>query len=509
MEMRKEDISVNKTVFETECSILAECDTIVPDTKPDLLKVLQLDASVRVLKKEILNGKISISGMMDYKILYVPDSAKGVCGLSASKEFNHIEECQYISEGMFLDVECEVEHIEFNLLNSRKITVKSVASAFVTVTDKLMIAAPAEIEGDYIETSKRNFSALSRAVMRDCEIIIDDQIPVPPGKSSIGEILKSDVSVRNKDIKIISGKVVAKGEVVICCLYVPENGEGVTFVEHSMPFTEILDVEGINEDFFNSTDFTVAHSNIVKAYDSDGDARMLDCNVKLNVNIISDEILHTSIIDDAYSTHADLQINSENYEIDELKENIATAVTVKEAIVPAEGIPTIMHVYNVVAKPYVASAVFENGKIKISGSVDTYILYISGKEDSPVFSFKTDLPFSFEVDSDCNSGKIKTKISVNHISYNLNAAGEIEVRLSLNAEIRVFALTNVNIINSVEEAELEDREIPSIVLYFVQENDNLWNIAKRYHTKASYIEELNNIENDGLKEGMQLLIPKS
>ena len=41
--------------------------------KPDILKILQLDASICITNKEITNGRVNVTGRVDLKILYIPD----------------------------------------------------------------------------------------------------------------------------------------------------------------------------------------------------------------------------------------------------------------------------------------------------------------------------------------------------------------------------------------------------------------------------------------------------
>ena len=68
------------------------------------------------------------------------------------------------------------------------------------------------------------------------------------------------------------------------------------------------------------------------------------------------------------------------------------------------------------------------------------------------------------------------------------------------------------VVDSGYESEEVDwdafRSAPGMVGYVVQEKETLWDIAKRYHTKTNYIEDLNNLDGEP-SEGKQLLIPKS
>ena len=377
--------------------------------------------------------------------------------------------------------------------------------------EKLPVSIPVDMEGEGVMMKKEKISGLCRVLQKNDEIKLTDELTIPQGKPTINTLLKSDVALRNKEIKVIAGKIVAKGELSICSLYISEGDGMATFVENCLPFTEIIDAQGISEDNYNNIDFQVIKSSVNAIPDADGDLRTLDCDIKLGVSISSDKKVNEDVIADVYSTSKKLSINSNNIEIDRLKSNIDVSHTIKESVMPVEGLPTISHIYNVVAKPYVSSAEAQDGKIILEGVIDTYILYISPKEDSPVYNFKAEVPFSIVLDApDTSAGdKVRAKITVNHISYNLNAAGEIELRMVLAINAAAFGKNTVNVISDIVEEEFDHGDSPSIVLYFIQKGDTLWDIAKRYHTKEEYIRKLNNIDGENLTEGMQILIPKA
>ncbi len=59
------------------------------------------------------------------------------------------------------------------------------------------------------------------------------------------------------------------------------------------------------------------------------------------------------------------------------------------------------------------------------------------------------------------------------------------------------------------ELDLEKlQSMPGIVGYVVKKDDSLWNIAKKYYTSVDTIMEINDLENDDIKEGDRLIIMK-
>ena len=68
MELVKENVTVNQVSCKGNTQVLVDEDIIVPDVKPDILKILQLDAASCITGKEVSNGRASISGRVDLKI---------------------------------------------------------------------------------------------------------------------------------------------------------------------------------------------------------------------------------------------------------------------------------------------------------------------------------------------------------------------------------------------------------------------------------------------------------
>ena len=100
------------------------------------------------------------------------------------------------------------------------------------------------------------------------------------------------------------------------------------------------------------------------------------------------------------------------------------------------------------------------------------------------------------------------KAEVKHTAYNLNVAGEIEIRCILSLNANIIRKRKIELVNEVVTEPLENGDKNGIVIYFVQKGDNLWEIAKRYAVPQSEILRFNNMEkSDKLEIGNRLFIP--
>ena len=102
------------------------------------------------------------------------------------------------------------------------------------------------------------------------------------------------------------------------------------------------------------------------------------------------------------------------------------------------------------------------------------------------------------------------KLSPVSCSYNLASDNNVEVK----AEVKICGCAeNTIILNGITEISLDDSEPLkrnnnyALKLYFADENEDLWEIAKKYGTSVSAIIEENEIEDDTVSGSGMILIP--
>jgi nucleoid-associated protein YgaU len=164
----------------------------------------------------------------------------------------------------------------------------------------------------------------------------------------------------------------------------------------------------------------------------------------------------------------------------------------------------------VITRPVITKTQLQNGKLLAEGKIEAYVLYLTDSNESPVYSLKKEIPFSYLLDCESTDDDLipEIKAEVKHTSYNLNMAGEIELRCILSLNANIIRKRKIEIINDVVTEERENDDKKGIVIYFVQRGDNLWEVAKRYAVPRNEILKFNNMdETDKLEVGSRLFIP--
>ena len=89
------------------------------------------------------------------------------------------------------------------------------------------------------------------------------------------------------------------------------------------------------------------------------------------------------------------------------------------------------------------------------------------------------------------------------------AATEVEVKVAINLATMVFEKNEEKIITSVEERDFTKDEMKTrgtMVAYRVKDNEDIWDIARKYYTTVEMLKEINKIVDKDIKKGDILLI---
>ncbi len=507
-ELIKEMITASEETASGATQLMVDGDIIVPDRNPDILKIVQVDAEAVITDKEVSENRIALSGRMELKIMYIPDKEnERLKSIITSFGFEHRIDKQGIDLMSEAVLEAEAERVEYRLLNSRKLRVKSICRIDYTVTraseTEVVTGAPEECE-----VKKRILSARNSMPAAEREFTLKESVELASGKPSAAEILKVDVNISDREYKPLTGKLVAKGTVCICVLYTSADGR-VDFAEARVPFTEVFELEGMSEDAVCDTDYYVTECYYDLRGDSDGDMRIVDIQLSVSARIRPQTITELEIIEDIYVPGKLSKTEFEKKRIEEVRLLPGRQSTVREIIPVPKNAPAISAVYNVMTETYVKSADIQGGKLSVEGGIEAYVLYICDSEENPIYSMKKNIPFSVSLDcpSEALNGNAAVKVRAEHTGFNLTASNEVELRCILGIDAEIVSVYDTMLLISCTEEDIPQEDKKGIVVYFVQNSDTLWDISKRYRVSEKELAEFNGIEGGCVSAGERLIIP--
>ena len=127
MELKTAQITSNQIVCHSDTQITLENDMNVPDSKPDIDKIIKIEGNILSNSVVALDGRAGIKGTLDYFILYTSsDDIVPVHNLSGSINFDESVGLDEVSEGDDIDCHFEIDDCQANLINSRKLSINAI-----------------------------------------------------------------------------------------------------------------------------------------------------------------------------------------------------------------------------------------------------------------------------------------------------------------------------------------------------------------------------------------------
>lgn len=510
MEIIKKNIIINRPIKCGNTQIGVDGDIIVPDIKPDILKILQVDGKAIVSETELSEGRLLVSGRINVNILYVPDrdDEKIKC-IETSFDFSTRIDKPEIMPDMKALVEAEVEKIDFQVLNSRKLRIKTTVGIAYKISEQAPLELATGLDDENSEVLITPIEVMSLVDLKHSDFSVRESFELPPGHCSIEEILKTDVKISDTDYKIVTGRAVVKGVVSLNCLYLDTECT-IKSCDFEAPFTEIFDIEDADEETVCDMSFNVKDVICSPEAVSDGDIKILALDALIGIKIEAVKKINTDLLVDCFCPGNETVITKNSKSLEKIISSGFYQTTLREIVSPDLSAPNLKGIYNVFASPSIEKTEVLDNAVSVSGHISCFVLYIADSEETPVYSLKKNLPFSCMIDTPGSKCGMDSSVDVKimHTSYNLNPSGEAEIRCILSATTKVSVNNTLELIEDLEVSPLKTEQKKGIVLYFVQKTDTLWDIAKRYYVSQNDILTVNNLEDaTTICEGMTILIP--
>ena len=514
VEIEKKIIKTFGTIEPSNHTATIESDIIVPDYQPDVKKVLISQVLPMVCEKRVQKDFITLSGNMDYSIIYLSDEKNDdgkIKSIKVRSPFTHQLEVKNADSASFSKITAEASNVEFSVVNSRKINIKSVIDFQSSIILSDEIEALGEVVSEGVPFKTQEVSSFSLCAFAENEFEVSNCLPIPSGSDMIDEILKVDVKVCGREIKSINSKLVAKGVVELCALYTDTAGQ-INTLNGEIPFTEVLSVEDSGSDLCE-VEYSITDFQFSPAADSDGDISTIDFYAKINASSCVFVQETDAICTDLYSTRDSVALEKENARLKKIVFSNTERLSFKEVIGLSPEAPPIEKIFNVIAKPCVEDAKIDGDKAKISGVTDVYLQYISSSSQYPIYSIKQEVPFSYTVSADkIGKGDVSVIPSAYNISFSYLNPASAEVKFSIDFETKVLSEENVAYIKNAsftEKSDAELKSLPGIVIYFASKGESMWDIAKRYCTTKEDIFASNGKEfPEILTQNEKIMLPR-
>ena len=513
MEIKKELVQFNRKKCNSLINTGVETDIIIPDTKEDVKEIVNVDSYVQVTGSELQNDRILIYGTVSYNIVYLADSEENVLRhVSTDTKFTDVSDIKGVTNEDANSVFSDVKQTEVKILNGRKLSLKSNIETNVSVFEKVeteLASVSQEIEGFEQITEYIDVLSFNPPVLKEIEL--NEKVSIPLSEQGANEILRINAVISDTNTKIINGKIIVKGEIVLSTLYETSATKEIKTLNNTVGFTEILDVSGISEKSDSDIKFDISYLKFSPYENSESEIRGADVTIGLSGNVNYYENKTVSMIKDCYCTDKIAKPVVEKMTLAGVIENVDNQLTLKDTVTLNAEAPEIRQILSVDSKAFITGIENKENSVVVKGSVDTYLMYMTDGEASPLYSAAktTDFEQSFEA-KECENCDSQIAVNTLSSSYAFRDSKSADIRCNIEIKGVITGVKTKDVVKDIEFNEFDEnsKNFPTFTVYFAQKNDKLWDIAKKYFTTVKEIKAMNEMETDEIKEGSKLFIPK-
>ena len=506
IETTRDNFCINQIVEHKKDSFIVESDAIIPDIKPDILNTINTSGTICIYKKEIQDGKIKIDGTINVYAMYYTDSDSGnIRSINTNMDFSKIIDVQSASKDMCLDIALSLKDLECKIINERKISLKASISYDLKIISKEnvnIIKGVANCKD--IQILNDNLTIYTLAGEGTAKAYAKDTLNID-NNDKIAEILKSDIKIINKETKLSYNKVLMKADVKIKLLYLTEDNN-IKTIERTIPIMGFIDVKDVKDNDYCYVNYEI--KNILIKPNNNGDDNSIYIEIETEISCKIYEEKNINVIQDMYSPTVDLKCDSKRINMMNKKNCIKDVCNIREK----QTIKEIgsSKIYDVDIIPSILNQNVLNDKIIYEGELWLNLIFESNMTGG-IDSKKIYLPFNFEmnINESIATSNINTSIEVRKDEFIVLPDESLEINADLIFIVEYSNNLDINIIDNIESSDNQSGERYSMIVYFTKQNDDLWQIAKKYKSTIDDIIRINGIEKDQkLNTGKQLFIPR-
>lgn len=503
----RKSINLNKSSINVDINKWIEQDIIVPDTKPDAMKIVNVTVTPYVSDVEVMDNKIKVVGKINYFVIYkVSDEMFGTRGLFVAYPYSEELEVNGVNKSMNARVIPVAKNVIYSLPNERKISIKSEIVFKTKVKESVLVDVISSFNEDCdIECKMCNGQFNNILCNKKSVIASKEDIMLPKEAEDFFEILKVDTKIKNTEFKESFNKIMVKGDIDIKIIYLSEDKQvPVKSLNTTLPFSAMIEIEGINDNSkfdinYTMQDFTIRKNEEITS------TKTLTADYQIQAEVNMYEMENVEYVEDFYSQNRELQYDNNFVEV--VKQNIVVRkmVDIKESL--NNVIPPETKILDYDLDINNLTTTIDGNNVRIEGNAKLYLI-VQNEETLDLDNKVIDLLINENVSLEnlTNIEKVYADLESEHVVVTQNG-NDIDVRLNLNIVVDIEDVSGINVIDNLSDSELDISNLDTMNIYIVKPGDTLWNIAKKYKTSVDKIVKINDIDDkNAISIGQKIFI---
>lgn len=505
LKLNREIFTVSETASDNGYEQSIELDYVLPDYYPDIFRVLKCRLLPRVVSQSINGGKLTYELCAELRIMYVGENSDKLnC---VEQKLTYTRSCDIPSgiKNPCITVSVKPDYVNCRVVNQRRLDLRGAATARVRICTEKNRSAVSGAQGGGVELLREAVTFPTSRLYQSKRITIVEELELGDAKPPVAALIRSDCIADISERRIVSGKLVVKGEAFVNMLY-STSGEpsGIEAMRFSVPFSQIMDIEGLDERY--DCHASVDQSSCCITVKGDKQ-KTLECEIMLIVSCKAVRYETQELVSDCYSTKYAIEEDISDEKIEAPPVEICEAHTQTANLVCHDGeIASVCDNWCSISNVSGRYS-FDKGCLVVSGNI-CFSLVGKNNQGTPVY-LEADTAFEHFIESECvtQDSFIEPRVKLAGCSYTLVDSQTAEVKAELSICGEVCKLISKRLVTDIKLSDELERRPCALTLCYAAGGERVWDIAKRYAVSVSSVMNENALSADCLSDDKMLLIP--
>lgn len=507
IKLKKELLNTCELMFENTSEQSVDGDITLPDYCPDIKRILKCMVTPCLTSAQCVGDRVTVDANAFVQVIYVDDNNNIFC-YDKTFPFSKTIELGKQIDNPVTDVKLKTAYANTRAVSQRRIDIHASVGISIRITGKKEVELISDAENCGIQLLK-NFDSASDFIGQTVKsFTLNEVMEIGKSKMPVRQIIRQKATPVVSEIKVIANKLLIKGEVSVSILYCRDNSDGgYETYENSMPISQIVELDGIEETSDYSARLSITSLNIITKADSSGEKRLFDVTAVISAMIKSDKKVDISFPCDCYSTLYNVKSEKKLVTFEKIIQNTDDLIMVKKS---EEFLNiAIKEIIGVWCDDVVTTYTCTGDELKIIGSTMVSILAI----DTSGQPFYAERNVSFErvrnIEGGCKNLICNADAVVSAVGFVLTDSNKIDLRVEIRLRTSLSKKNTGEILTDIlcDTSEIKEKKYAVLTIYFPDDGEMLWNIARKFGTTVEAIKSENEISEDLISKKCMLLIP--
>ncbi len=504
--LTKHSIKSEELLFSDTVEIGTEETIHLSGAKPPK-KILKCSGKTIVTSKYVSDKTVTLEGTVYISLIYL-DTNNCISNHEHNSFFSKTVEANTDLTDGEVAVRVIDEKFFAKIGGDCVVNISAHSSLEVIITKENEKEMVCDIDQKCIEQLHSKFESTMPISSGEKNLVLEEEISVGNSQPAAECLIRSNATAVIDETKIMGGKVMVKGTVKVYVLYHSVEGTRPQCFEESFPFSQLIDVQGITEDCRVDSFVKILFCELSPHTMGDEEIRSFTVSLKLAVSVKAYCEEEIPAVVDAYSTLGGYSFKKEAVTFKKLKEAFCERFIAKKNLEFTDG--AIGSVIDMWCEVKNSLHKFEGRTLKITGTILVNLLVYDCDGIPECYERPMDFEYTYTPKDELCAPTAMYDITIGNCSYTITAANTVAVAVEPQVAVSIYDNMKKEILVDVvqdENATLKNCRQSSIVLYFAETGEKLWDIARRYNSSVEEIKTINSCSDDVLLAPKKFIIP--